>query len=293
MSSPARPRRSVLYIPGSKSRALEKASGLAADALILDLEDAVAPAEKAAARALVGQMVRAKPFGRREVAIRVNGLDTQWGEEDLAAAVAARPDAVLIPKVETPEQLREIEIRMDMHGGPTGPRLWAMMETPLGALNAAEIAKTATRLDVMILGTNDLVNELHAVHTPDRQPVMTALGLCLLAARAYGLGIVDGVYNAFKDAEGLHASCMQGKALGMDGKTLIHPSQIGIANEVFAPADAELEEARLYVDAFEEAEAMGEGVAVVNGRIVENLHVENAKRLLGLADAIKDLETAQ
>ncbi|MEL6476961.1 MAG: CoA ester lyase [Pseudomonadota bacterium] len=292
MPKTGRPRRSVLYMPGSNARALEKAAGLSADALILDLEDAVAPAEKEAARGLVAAAVRERRYGRREIAIRVNGLDTEWGATDIAAAVAASPDAILIPKVETGVQLREIAARVDTLGASPSLAIWAMMETPLAALNAAEIAASTPRLSVMVLGTNDLVNELHATHTPERQPVMTALGLCLLAARAHGIGVVDGVYNAFRDDRGLRQSCEQGKALGMDGKTLIHPAQIEIANQVFAPDEAELDEARQYLSAFEAAQAAGEGVTVVNGKIVENLHVENAKRLLGLDAAIRALETA-
>lgn len=289
----AKPRRSVLYMPGSNTRALEKAADLPADALILDLEDAVAPSEKAAARDLVAQAVQSGRYGRREVAVRINGLDTDWGVEDLSAAVACSPDAILIPKVESAAQLRDIDGRIDDLGGGEGIALWAMMETPLGVLHAAEIAASTRRLHVMVLGTNDLVNELQATHTPDRQPVLAALGLCVLAARAYGIAVVDGVYNAFRDDRGLRAACEQGKAMGMDGKTLIHPAQIAITNEIFAPDESELEEARRYVTAFEEAEAAGKGVTVVNGKIVENLHVENARRLLGMADAIAALAAGQ
>ncbi|MEM7506862.1 MAG: CoA ester lyase [Pseudomonadota bacterium] len=289
MQTTAKPRRSVLYMPGSNARALQKAADLPTDAVILDLEDAVAPGEKATARNLVAEAVQSGRYGRREVAVRVNGLDTEWGLEDLAAAVACAPDAILIPKVEDAEQMRDIDRRIVDLGGSTEIALWAMMETPLGVLNAAEIAASTARLRVMILGTNDLVNELQGSHTTDRQPVITALGLCLLAARAHGLAVVDGVYNAFRDDRGLRAACEQGKAMGMDGKTLIHPSQIAITNEIFAPDQSELEEAKRYVAAFEEAEAAGQGVAVVDGKIVENLHVENARRLLQMSDAIAAL----
>lgn len=292
MTASSRPRRSILYMPGSNPRALQKAATLAADGLILDLEDAVAISEKPQARQLVCEAQAEKRFGKREVAIRINGLDTAWGEEDLAAAAKAAPDAILAPKVETAEQVRDLVARMEAAGAPSETQLWAMMETPLGMLNAAEIAAASPRLTVLIMGTNDLVKDLHAAHTPDRLPVMTGLGLCLLAARAHGLSIVDGVYNAFKDEDGLRAECQQGKAMGMDGKTLIHPAQIAATNDVFAPTTDELEQAQRYVDAFAEAEAQGQGVAVVDGKIVENLHVENARRMLDLARAIAELEGA-
>ncbi|MEM9736357.1 MAG: CoA ester lyase [Pseudomonadota bacterium] len=278
-------RRSVLYMPGSNPRALAKAEALPADALILDLEDAVTPAEKPQARELVAEAVRGGRLAPREVAIRVNGRDTPWGEADLAAAARAGPDAILIPKVESAAELVEISAEIDAAGAPPQTQLWAMIETPKGVLNAAEIA-TAPRLTTFILGTNDLVNELRAEHTPDRMPVAASLGLAVLAARGAGLSIIDGVYNAFRDEAGLRAQCEQGKAWGMDGKTLIHPAQIAVTNEVFAPQPDEIAQARRYVAAFEEARAAGSGVAVVDGRIVENLHVANAERLLELAEAI-------
>ncbi|MEM8841699.1 MAG: CoA ester lyase, partial [Pseudomonadota bacterium] len=222
-------------------------------------------------------------------AIRINGPDTEWGKDDLAAACAAAPDAILVPKIESAAQVRDIAGRIAAAGAPETVALWAMMETPLGMLNAAEIAAASPRLSVLIMGTNDLVKDLHAEHTPDRLPVITGLGIAMLAARAHGLAIIDGVYNAFKDDDGLRAACLQGKALGMDGKTLIHPAQIAITNEVFGPDAAALALARRYVDAFEAAQAAGQGVAVVDGRIVENLHVENAQRLLAMAEAIERL----
>lgn len=285
-----RPRRSVLYMPGSKERALEKAKGLPADALILDLEDAVAPDEKANARDLVGQAVRAGGYGPRELIIRINSLDTPWGEDDLAAACAAAPHAILIPKVESAAMVLDIERRMQAQGAKPETLIWAMMETPLGMLNAAEIAASTPRLGCFVLGTNDLVKDLDAEHTPAREPVITALGLCLLAAKAHGLAIVDGVYNAFKDEEGLRGSCLQGRAMGFDGKTLIHPAQIDPCNAIFSPDDAALDLARRQVDAFAEATKKGEGVAVVDGKIVENLHVETANRLLAKAEAIRMME---
>ncbi|MEM1276683.1 MAG: CoA ester lyase [Pseudomonadota bacterium] len=284
MQESARPRRSVLYMPGSNARALEKAKGLDADCLILDLEDAVSPGEKPQAREMVAEAVRSHGYGRRELIIRINGLDTKWGEDDLTTACAAEPDAILVPKVERASQVQEIVSRMEIVEAPS--KLWAMMETPLAMLNAAEIASASPRLSAFVMGTNDLVKDMHASHTPDRLPVITGLGLCLLAARAYGLTILDGVHNAIKDEEGLRAACLQGKELGMDGKTLIHPAQVAITNEVFSPSDEAIAGARRMVAAFEEAKAEGRGVAVVDGRIVENLHVLEAQRVLAMAEAI-------
>ncbi len=274
------PYRSVLYLPGSRERVLEKAKGLAADALIFDLEDAVAPEDKLAARDLACEMVQ-RGYGARKCLIRINALDTQWGEADLEAAIAAEPDGILIPKVNGPDELQAIAKRLK---GET--RLWAMMETPLGILNAREIAASTPKLEGFVMGTNDLVKELFASHTLNRAPVMTALSLCLLAARAHGLVCIDGVYNAFKDEDGLRAECRQGLEMGFDGKTLIHPAQISVTNEVFAPDAAALELAQRYIDAFKNAS----GVAVVDGRIVENLHVENAVRLLTKADMIAKMK---
>ena len=288
MTDAHRPRRSMLYMPGSKARALEKAKTLAADSLILDLEDAVAPAEKTAARDLVCAAVAAGGYGRRELIVRINGLDTEWGEDDLRAAAKAGPDAVLIPKVNAPGDIHAVEAILNAAGAPGHTTIWAMMETPLGALNAAAIAGCSPRLGGFVMGTNDLVKDLHAAHTPGREAVITSLGLCLLAARAYGLAITDGVFNAFKDEDGFRAACEQGKAMGFDGKTLIHPAQIDIANAVFGPSAEEIDLARRYVAAYEEAVARGEGVAVVDGKIVENLHVAAARRMLALAAMIGD-----
>ena len=281
----ARPRRSVLYMPGSKPRALEKARSLPADCLILDLEDAVPPGEKETARETVAQAVRDGGYGAREVIIRINGLDTEWGAADLASAAACGPDAILVPKVSTAQMVRDIAGQIG-----DGPALWAMMETPLGMLNAAEIACASPRLACMVMGTNDLVKELGAHHTPDRTPVMTGLGLCLLAARAHGLAILDGVYNAFKDDDGLRTECVQALEMGFDGKTLIHPAQIAVTNQVFAPTEDEIATARRQVEAFAKVEAEGQAVAVVDGKIVENLHVETAKALLARAEAIALME---
>lgn len=282
MEQTARPYRSVLYIPGSRERALEKAQGLAADAIIFDLEDAVAPEEKPAARALLGQVLAQSDFGPRAKIVRINGLDTDWGRDDAAAFAASAADAILVPKVNGPADL-------DAVAELTGAKpLWAMMETPAGVLNAAAIA-AHPRLRGMVMGTNDLMKDLGARFRPDRLSMQAGLGLCVLAARAHGRVIVDGVYNAFRDEEGLRAECEQGRDMGFDGKTLIHPAQLDIANTAFAPAEAEIDLARRQIAAFEEAAAKGEGVAVVDGKIVENLHIVTAKATLAKARAIAAL----
>jgi len=289
MPTTSRPRRSVLYMPGSRERALEKARSLLADGLILDLEDAVAIAEKEAGRGLVAEAVRRRPFGQREVVIRINGLDTPWGDADLAMAAAAGPDAILVPKVESAAAVQAVAARLATLGAPERTTIWAMMETPLAMLKAPQIAASSPRLSCLVMGTNDLVNELHAEHTETRAPVITALGLCLLASRAYGLAILDGVHNAVRDEAGLRTSCRQGRAMGFDGKTLIHPAQIAVTNEVFGPSEADLDLARRTVEAMREAEATGRAVAVVDGRLVENLHMENARRLLAQSKAIAEM----
>jgi (3S)-malyl-CoA thioesterase len=288
MTRDPHPYRSVLYMPGSNPRALDKAKSIPADALILDLEDAVAPEEKPRARDLVAAAVRDGGYGRRRLIVRINALSTQWGAEDLAAAAEAGPDAVLVPKVNGPDDIAAVAERLG--GTLERTAIWAMMETPLAVLHAAAIAGAHPGLGGFVLGTNDLLKDLGAAATPDRAPVQAALSLCLAAARAYGLVCVDGVYNAFKDEAGLRAECRQGRDFGFDGKTLIHPAQVAIANEVFAPSEAELERARAEVAAFEAAKAEGKGVAVLNGRIVENLHVEAARRLITQAESIAALE---
>jgi len=284
-----RPRRSVLYMPGSNRRALDKARTLPADGLILDLEDAVIPTEKLTARHQVAAAVREGGYGLREVVVRVNGLDTEWVSEDLAMVADVHPDAVLVPKVDSADMVREVEVRLLQAGAPDDLKVWAMIETPLGMLNAASIAAASPRLACFVMGTNDLVNDLGARHTPDRLPVLTGLGLCILAARAHELAILDGVYNAVRDQDQLRAECQQGRVMGFDGKTLIHPSQIAVANEVFAPSADEIAEAERQVRGFTEAAAAGKGVAVVDGRIVENLHVESARALLARADRIREM----
>ncbi len=292
MTEAARPRRSVLYMPGAKGRAIEKARTLPADSLILDLEDAVGPTEKGVARELVVKALKEGGFGLREVTVRINGLDTEWGAEDLEAIAPAGPAAIVVPKVNTAEDLQNVERMMDAAGAPASTKLWAMMETPLGILNAKEIAAATPRLACLVMGTNDLVKELEAKHTEGRAEVMTSLGLCLLAARAHGLAILDGVYNAYQDADANRAACAMGKAMGFDGKTLIHPAQVEIANDEFGPSEADVELAKRQVAAFEETRAKGEAVAVVDGRIVENLHVEVARKLLAQAEAIEKMRAA-
>ncbi|MAM62080.1 CoA ester lyase [Maritimibacter sp. UBA3975] len=283
MTQSMRPVRSVLYIPGSKERALEKARGLAADAIIFDLEDAVTPDAKAEARTTLRAELDKGGYGQRMKIVRINGFETVWGRQDVEAMQGADIDALLLPKVNSAYDLATLAEMI-----PDVP-LWAMMETPEGILNAREIA-AHPRLAGIVMGTNDLVKELGCRVTPDRMTVMTSLQISLIAARAAGALIVDGVYNAFKDDDGLRAECEQGRDLGFDGKTLIHPAQIDIANELFAPSEADIELARRQIAAFEETEASGQGVAVVDGKIVENLHIVTAKALLAKAEAIASLE---
>jgi (3S)-malyl-CoA thioesterase len=284
MPHAACPLRSVLYIPGSKPRALEKARTLPVDAIIFDLEDAVAPDEKQPARATLTEALDTGGYGERLKIVRINGLETDWGEEDAKAAAQVGTDAVLLPKVNSAGDL-------DRLAAITGDvPLWAMMETVQGLLNANEIASHPLCAG-MVMGTNDLAKEMGTRFRPDRLPLMTGLGLCLLAAKAHGVAIVDGVYNAFKDEEGLKAECDQGRDMGFDGKTLIHPSQIEIANAAFAPTEEEIDLAERQIAAYEAAIAEGQAVAVVDGRIVENLHVATARETLAKRDAIAALST--
>jgi citrate lyase subunit beta/citryl-CoA lyase len=292
MSKSVRPRRSVLYMPGANTRALEKARTLPADALIFDLEDAVAPDAKEAARANVVAAAQSKGYGKREIAIRCNGLSTPWGAADITAIARSGADAVLVPKVESAAEVASVIGLLDAAGAPESMAVWAMMETPKGILRAEEVAGSHPRLTLFVMGTNDLVKDMRARHTPMRLPMVTALGLGMLAARAHGLTILDGVYNDIQDAEGFRAVCQQGLEMGFDGKTLIHPSQVEPCNEVFAPSAAELEMAGKIVSAFKAAQAEGKGVVTVDGRMIENLHVEQAERALALATAIKELQAA-
>jgi (3S)-malyl-CoA thioesterase len=274
-----RPLRSLLYLPASNARALDKARSLPCDGIIFDLEDAVAPAEKAPARAALAAALAEGGFASRLRLVRINGLDTPWGADDARAAADMDGDGVLLPKVNGPADLDALARLV-----PDRP-LWAMMETPAAILNAAAIA-AHPRLAGLVLGTNDLIKDLGARVRPDRLALMHALQTCVLAARAAGVPVIDGVYNAFRDDAGLAAECAQGRDLGMDGKTLIHPAQVAIANAAFAPSRDEIDLARRQIAAFEAAEAAGQGVAVLDGRIVENLHVVAARRVLALADAV-------
>jgi citrate lyase subunit beta/citryl-CoA lyase len=284
-----RPRRSVLYMPGANERALEKAKGLPADALILDLEDAVAPDAKVEARARVCAAAASGEYGSKEITIRANGLDTEWHADDIRAIAEAGPAAVVVPKVNSVAEVAAIEKGLEAAGAPDHTKIWAMLETPIAMLHAEEIASASERLTVLVMGTNDLAKELHAEHVPGRQPLQFGLSVCLLAARAAGKVILDGVYNDIKDEAGFLAECQQGREMGFDGKTLIHPSQLEPCNDVFAPGEAEIESAREIIAAFEEATAAGKGVVTVNGRMIENMHVDNARRTLALADAIAAL----
>ena len=286
-----RPRRSVLYMPGSNARALEKAKSLPVDALLLDLEDAVAPDAKPAAREAACAAAASGDYGRRELTIRVNAADTEWHTDDLEAACAAGPDAIVVPKVGSADAVHRLVEAMAQYDAPERTRLWAMVETPHAMLHCEEIAAASERLTVLVMGTNDLAKELYAEHVPGRQPLLTGLGLCLLAARATGTAILDGVYNDVKDTEGFLAECQQGREMGFDGKTLIHPGQVEGANEAFAPSEQAVEDSRGILQAWEDGK--GSGVVTYNGRMIENLHVESAQRVLSMHDAIKALEADQ
>lgn len=283
MDATLRPYRSVLYIPGSKERALDKARGLPVDAIIFDLEDAVTPDAKEAARDTLKDALAQGGYGARMRIIRINGLDSQWGAGDVAALRDADCDAFLLPKVNSAADVQALADMLD-----NGKPIWAMIETPLGVLNAAEIA-AHPQLTGFVAGTNDLAKELNCRARPDRLPMMQALQTMLLAARAHGVVAIDGVYNQFQDSDGLRAECDQGRDLGFDGKTLIHPAQVDVTNECFSPSPAEIELAQRQIEAFEEVERTGQGVAVVDGKIVENLHVETAKKILAMASSIASL----
>lgn len=285
-----RPRRSVLYMPAANERALEKAKSIAADALIFDLEDAVAPDAKETARANAVAAVTDGGYGRRELTIRINSMDTQWHGDDLLAAAQAGPDGIVVPKVGSADEVRALVDALERAGAPAHTQLWAMVETPRAMLDVAAIASASERLGVLVMGTNDLAKELHAEHVPGRQPLLTGLGLCLLGARAAGRVILDGVYNDVKNAEGFAQEARQGRELGFDGKTLIHPSQVEPCNEAFAPSEQEVADAEEIVAVWNETLSSGKGVATVNGRMIENLHVENAQRVLDMSKAIAALQ---
>ncbi|GAA4401946.1 CoA ester lyase [Ornithinibacter aureus] len=281
-----RPRRSVLYMPSSNERALEKAKTLPVDGLILDLEDAVAPDHKTTARDNACAAARSGEYGQREVTIRINASGTQWHDDDLAAACAAGPDGIVVPKVDSAQEVLGLVAAMERHGAPEHTRLWAMIESPAAVLCVGEIAASSPRLAALVIGTNDLVKELGARHVPGRQPLLTSLSLALLAARRSGVAILDGVYNDVTDLDGFVAECRQGADMGFDGKTLIHPGQVGPCNEVFAPSPAEIEDAHALVAAWDAG--AGSGVVTHRGRMVEHLHVEIARQVIATAQAISD-----
>ncbi|WP_417450892.1 HpcH/HpaI aldolase/citrate lyase family protein [Kordiimonas sp.] len=283
---PFSPKRSMLFMPASNARALEKARGLTCDGVIFDLEDAVAPDAKEAARTQVADALKAGGYGKRLRVVRINGLDTPWWRDDLAVAVSGKPDAILVPKVEQPETMQRLEEEMAWLGGCDDTTLWSMIETPMAFLRLEALAQASDRQTTWVIGSNDLVKDLRAEHTKDRMPVMMALSQALLVARAYGLAILDGVYGNFRDADGFASECGQAREMGFDGKTLIHPSQIEAANATFAPSADALDQAHRMIAAFEEAKAAGKGVAVLDGRMVEELHVQTAREQLAMAEAI-------
>ncbi|MEE6139869.1 CoA ester lyase [Mycobacterium sp. 050128] len=291
MAPTTRPRRSALYLPGNKDRALEKGKSLPADVLIFDLEDAVGPDAKVGSRAKVCDALSSDGYRPREVVVRINGAGTDWHDDDLAAVAGSAADGVLVPKVETGKEVRTLADALDALDAPQSLQLWAMIETPRAILRAEEIAAASDRLTVLVVGTNDLVNELHGLHVPGRAPVVPALALAVLGARAAGKAILDGVYNTIDDEAGFRAEAQQGREMGFDGKTLIHPTQVAPANELFGPSDNELADAREIVSAYEAAQAAGNSVITVNGRMIENLHVRDAQRILALADLIAELES--
>ena len=286
-----RPRRSCLYIPGANARALEKAKSLPADTLILDLEDAVAPDVKADAREAIRGAVAGRAYGAREVVIRVNGLDTEWGRDDLAMAATAGVDGVLVPKIARGKDVRAVNKSLNDAGAASDLALWVMIEMPLAVLNIRKIAKksTKTRLAGFVIGTNDLAKELSAEQTTDRLAFLFSLSAAVAAARAYGLAVIDGVYNDIRNEGGLSEECEQGRVLGFDGKTLIHPGQIETANRVYSPSEAELSHAKDVVEAFALPENRGKGVISLNGQMVELLHLEQAERLIAIDNAIRQM----
>ena len=286
MINTSRPRRSVLYMPGANTRALEKAKSLPADSLILDLEDAVAPDAKAQARENI-RAALVTGFGYREAVVRINGLNTQWGLDDLRAFADTKADAILLPKVESASQIREVASLLKQFNPASTMKIWAMIETPLAIFKLPEIASSHPMLEALVLGTSDLVKDLHARHTPSRVETQTALSLSVLAARAHQLCVLDGVHLSLDDEDGLRQSCIQGREMGFDGKTLIHPSQIALANQIFGPSLEEIDEARQRITAYEAAISSGAGIAVLNGKLVEELHIQDAKRILALANAIE------
>lgn len=289
MAPTPRPRRSALYLPGNNARALEKAKALPADVLIFDLEDAVGPDAKAESRTRVCDAVSSGSYGRREIVVRVNGVGTDWHEDDVAAVAGSAAHGVLVPKVERGEQVQALAATLDKLGAPASLRLWVMIETPRSFLRAEEVASASDRLAALVVGTNDLVNDLHGLHVPGRAPVVSALSLAVLGARAAGKAILDGVFNDITDEGGFRAEARQGREMGFDGKTLIHPSQVAPANDLFGPSQDELADARKVVAAYEAAQAEGTSVITVEGRMIESLHVRDAQRILALAERISEM----
>ena len=292
MTSPPRPRRSFLFSPGSNARALDKGRTLAADGLIFDLEDGVAPEAKEMARRQIAQAIDAGGYGRREMVVRINGLGTEWFEADIEAVAAMAADALLVPKVDDAATVVEVARRMEAAGAPAAMAIWCMIETARGVLNAAAIAAASPRLGAFLVGTADLAKDLHALHTPDRLPLLVGIELCILAARANRLAVLDSPFFDISDDAGFERSCRQGRELGFDGKTLIHPRTIAGANAAFGPSQDELAWARRIIAAYGEAVADGKGVTVVDGRLIEGLHVAEARELIALADAIAEMEGA-
>jgi len=286
--SAQRPRRSALYMPAANERALEKAKGISTDAIIFDLEDAVSPDSKDIARTQAIAAVNSGEYGKRELTIRCNALATPWGHADVAAAAKACVSAVVIPKINSVAEVNEVSAALDAAGAPKEMMIWAMIETPTAIFDCREIA-AHPRVPVLIMGTNDLAKELRAAQVPGRAPLYPSLHTALLAAREAGKTILDGVYNDIKNADGFRAECIQGAEMGFDGKTLIHPDQVGVANDVWSPSEAEVEHARKVIAAFDEALAAGKGVVQLDGRMIENLHVANAQRSIAIADAIAEL----
>jgi citrate lyase subunit beta/citryl-CoA lyase len=284
--SPIVPRRSALYLPASNARAIEKVRNLSVDVVIFDLEDAVSMESKEVARRQCCDAIRRGGFDSKELVIRVNGVGTPWHDADVAAALAAAPHGVLLPKVSSPQDVKTLARQMDESAVHERTRIWCMLETPRGVLAAPQILESHPRLAVAVMGTSDLTQDLHARHTRQRLPLVTALGLCLLAARANDLAILDGVFLALDDEPGFKESCEQGKDLGFDGKTLIHPRQVAICNAVFSPSDEELSHAHEVIAAHAQARLQGSGVAVVSGRLVEDLHVTEARRVIALREAL-------
>jgi citrate lyase beta subunit len=277
--------RSILFMPGSNPRVIEKARSLDADVIVFDLEDATAPEAKVEARSLVCKALEEGGFGRSRLVVRVNGLTTKWWQDDMKVVCATKPEAIIVPKISNEGDVLSATSAM-VHEGGDGIALWAMLETPLAFLNAGQIAAADPRLECLVVGTNDLVKDLRAKHVADRSSVMMALGTAVMAARAYGLMAIDGVYNDFKDDKGLETHAIQARNMGYDGKSLIHPNQIATVNEVFSPNDAEIEEARALITAFKEAKELKKGVATFNGKMIEELHVVEAERVLEIANTL-------